>query len=329
MRAQSTMQRRLSNHGYPMRSAGLVSVLVHLLAVMYLPSYTRTPKEPDAVVELTLLAEPAPGENAGGSDVPEPVVTQAAEAPPPQKPAPQRPAKAPSAVKAPVSEVEPTLQTPEPVAAAPAPPRPTTFSGWQSARHRSLPGLGPRLPIGTGRGGRGQDLVRSRGTKQCLPRGGQLPEVVYLLIDSSGSMNGDWQAQAISCAHQYIKAAMAGGASIAIGNFADQSTFTAPTRDMVDIGIALRGRSNGRGTALPAAQLGAVFEPQAGLHADLVILSDGVLPNYRDAMPWYEYFLDLNSENRGYLYTVGSEGPKEVTHAFENAGFEVYVYRII
>ena len=60
-----------------------------------------------------------------------------------------------------------------------------------------------------------------------------------------------------------------------------------------------------------------------------MILSDGMIPNYRSVLPWYRYFLEINPENRGYLYTLGTRGPPEVTSALRKIGFEIYVYRTL
>jgi hypothetical protein len=326
----------------------LVSMVVHSLVVTFVEIEKPQPPPKDEPVELTLLAEPVPGEEGGG-DVDATVAPEPAASPPPtpsKKKAQERVRKAPEVPQLAkladmaLADASPDAEVVETPAEQPVPPTPPTeaqpnttprmsFSSWMAEQSKGIPGLGAHAPRLEHGGGVGRDRVRSRGTKQCVPTADRMPEIVYLLIDSSGSMTADWRAQAISCAHQYARAAMAHGAKVAVGNFADRATFTEPTDDMTELGAALRLRSNGQGTTLPAAQLGPLFDSYVSLPADLVVLSDGALPNYREAMPWYQYFLDINSNNRGYLYTVGFEGPREVTAAFESWGFEVFVYRII
>ena len=81
------------------------------------------------------------------------------------------------------------------------------------------------------------------------------------------------------------------------------------------------------GVTLLAAALVGCGDVSEG--ADLVIVSDGYIPNAEKAMPWYKYFLDSNPKNRGYLYTVGSPGHPAVNAAFLNAGFDIYVYKVL
>ena len=45
-------------------------------------------------------------------------------------------------------------------------------------------------------------------------------------------------------------------------------------------------------------------------------------------MASYRYFLELNPENRGYLYTLGVPGHPAVTSAMRDIGFDIYVYRL-
>jgi len=167
------------------------------------------------------------------------------------------------------------------------------------------------------------------GRKKCAPAPNRAVERVYLLFDASGSMSDQLQAQALSCAQQYAKHAIDVGASVVIGNFAGQITLSEPTRDYMDVGFALRGGNDPTRTLLPGRELDRYFEQNPDLASDIVILSDGRIPNLREVMPWYSYFLELNQDNRGYMYTLGTPGPQSVTAALRQIGFEVFVYRIL
>jgi hypothetical protein len=312
-----------------MRWAMVISIVLHGLGVAYVKIEPSQPPPPDKVVELTFLSRAAeadvPDEALGGNNAAEAVQTPPA--PPPSSPTTPNPRTSPSAPQAPRSDFEPSLPEPAPTTAPSSSSPRMSFRDWQASRNRGLPGLQPRSLSTQQRGDGGRDLTNSRGTKQCTPRGQRVPEVVFVLIDSSGSMDKERQDQAISCAQQYAQAALDLGAMVGVGNFADQASFTKPTRDLMEIGAALRSRANGQGTLLPSTQLGGLIDRHVGQRADLVIVSDGYLPNYREAMPWYSYFLKLGEDNRGYLYTVGYDPPREVSDAFVTIGFGVYVYR--
>lgn len=313
-----------------MRSAALLSLVLHGLAVYFVEVPTPAPPEPDPIVELTFLS------NAARSDVPDEAVGGDDAAPseptpsnPPTPPAPVPASPAPmSAPELPSADVQPSAPVAEPQPAPSGGPR-MSFKEWQAARARGLPGLQRRALSDQQAGDGGRHLTNSRGTKQCEPQGQRAPDVVFVLIDSSGSMDRERQDQAISCAHQYAMAALQRGAAVGVGNFADQAAFTQPTRDMVEIDAALRSRANGMGTVLPSKALAGLIDRHAGRSADLVIVSDGYLPNYREAMPWYSYYMALSDDNRGYLYTVGFAPPSEVSDAFVRIGFGVFIYRWI
>jgi hypothetical protein len=324
-------------------AAIFASLLMHVGFVGGMAYYDRnTPPEPNKPIELTFLADPIPGAPSEGDEVdvgaqqqqqPQPTkVAQRTPTPrtvqPPKRPVRPTQSQQPDATKFPErrdNAVAPSVQQPE----SATPPNQTSFAAWQAAKRKRLPGLSKQMSSMVGLGGEGRDFVRARGTEKCTPRSGRTPDLVYLLMDSSGSMNEAWRSQALTCAHQYVEAALASGALVSIGNFADRTTFTKPSRDPVAIGAMLRSRDNGRGTLLPSRQLGPLLDTYASLEADMVVLSDGGLVNYADVMHWYRYFLDLHEGNRGYLYTVGYEAPGEVTRAFEMSGFEIFVYRLL
>lgn len=291
------------------------SVLVHAAVVLWLGWWW--PEEPDEKpIELQLVQRgdrPVPGDAPAAPAAPAP--------PQPPRPPKKTPPPAPSGDHAvavePPSEVEPP---------APAPPRPTpaptSFADWQRSRASSL--LPSRLPPGGSPDG--QDLASRQGRDRCVPPTGRRVDRVYLLFDSSGSMTDNRQAEALGCAHQYARAALEGGAEVVVGNFARGVEFTAPTRDPLDIESALRGLSDKRATVLPGRELQPFLDAAPGAVADLVIVSDGWFEAAPEVLIWYRYFLDLNHENRGTMYTVGAPGHRAAVSALRDLGFDVYVY---
>ncbi|HHO50245.1 MAG TPA: hypothetical protein ENK18_05065 [Deltaproteobacteria bacterium] len=170
----------------------------------------------------------------------------------------------------------------------------------------------------------GVDGLTRAGRSRCEPPPHRRPELLYLLFDSSGSMNELRQAQALSCAQQYARAVLATGAPVVVVNFALDSTFSPPTHDMLDVQIALRAASDNRATVLPTRGLQSFFDPS--IAADLVIVSDGIFRTTPDVLIWYSYFLELNPDNRGTMYTVGSPGHREAVGRLRDIGFDVYMY---
>jgi uncharacterized protein with von Willebrand factor type A (vWA) domain len=150
-----------------------------------------------------------------------------------------------------------------------------------------------------------------------------------VLFDSSGSVTGPQRTLAVGCAQQYAQAAIRDGARVAVANFADRVEFTEPTTDMADVNAALRGQTSGRGTRLPAAELKPILDAHQTEATDLVVVSDGYIPNAAESLRWYRYFLDSNTDNRAYMMVVGAGGHPSVRHAFRQAGFDVYAFNTL
>lgn len=191
---------------------------------------------------------------------------------------------------------------------------------YSAALPRVTPGGGDR---------EARDRLTSHGKDRCEPGRSRVVDVVYLLYDSSGSMDSHRQRQALTCAHQYARASLDRGASIVVVNFAGQTVLNQPTRHMTEVEFALRGGVNPRATILPSRELNPFVDGYPGAKADLVVISDGFIPNYKQALPWYRYFLDAHAENRATLFTVGSLGHPDVIRAFRETGFEVYIYQVV
>jgi len=317
--------RRFRHRGPPaIAVAVLLSALFHGTAALGIAWIPRMPPPPppDRVLQVAFVSQ---GEEPGDKQT-EPTSKPETPTPPTAQPQPQ-PA-APPSTDPPLPEVRfPALQA---AARHPVSPSvvqaPAEFSEWQKRRYSALiPG---RIPDGGGSPD-GLASVDSEGRDRCIPVEGRALDRLYLLFDSSGSMSSQLRAQALSCAQQYAQAAIDQGAEVVVGNFAARSEFHPPTRNMTDVAIAIRGDVDARATVLPSSELNPFFEQDLGAVSDLVILSDGYIPNTREALHWYEYFIEINPENRGYMYTLGTPGHPEVTEALRRIGFEIYVYRIL
>ncbi len=289
----------------------IVSALLHALLLVFSPPDRPDPPK-ERIMELALVQR-------GDGNAPS-AATAAAET----RPTPKQQSKAVETTPPAPQGVRP--KAPESTPQAP-PATPSTFAEWSQNQRSAVPSMAT-LPADGG-GQRGRDLSSSRGRKKCAPFHQRRVDVVYLLFDSSGSMSPMRHSQALGCAHQYAKAAMDSGAWVIVGNFAASTHFSQPTRNMTDVEIALRGPSDARATILPTKGLGRLFDHNPRAVGDMVIVSDGYIINYNDLLPSYRYFLELNPNNRGYMYTVGSPGHPAVTRALEEIGFDVYIYQTL
>lgn len=313
------------------RASVLASVALHGLLLWLLDTVELPQPEEEEVIQIALVARGTPGEAAGLVTAPEPPSTpppsepQPSPQPPTRSPRPQAPIAPPAPRGQRLAAVQP--HPPSPPVPRSAPPAPLSFREWQRRR------ASPFLPLRTGSaaavGGtaEGLDALTRTGRSRCEPPPHRELGLLYLLFDSSGSMNELRQAQALSCAQQYARAALAAGAQVVVVNFALSSTFSPPTRDMLDVQIALRAASDNRATILPTRDLQAFFD--ASVAADLVIVSDGMFRTTPDVLVWYSYFLELNPDNRGTMYTVGAPGHREAVGRLRNIGFDVYMYEQI
>ncbi len=305
-------------------ATGLASLLLHSAGLygMSLTNLSLPPKEEEPkVLQIALVQRGAdPSKPAA-----EPPAAPEAEPEPTPKPQPQVAEVRPQ--PAPPQPVVTPPPMPLPVAPAPSPfsSRPKSFADFRQRRMSSFVSGKIPDPGGTPDG----DRSSNRGTDKCVPAPGRKLDRLYLLYDSSGSMSGSLRGQALRCAQQYAKEAIDGGATVVVGNFARHASFIPPTTNMSDVSFALREDNDYRATVLPSTELYQFFDSSPDLRSDLVILSDGYIPNYRETLSSYRYFFDLNSDNRAYLYTLGTPGHPEVTAALRKLGFEIYIYRVI
>lgn len=300
------------------RNSYVAAALLH--GVLYfLPDPRQTPEPPpkDERIELALVssAPPAPDDGA-----------QAAASPTPQPPEP-RPVPKVAAAKpvpsAPTGSVPLPSPRPEPVAPTPQPPAPPmSFREWQQRNRRFLPGA--RVVQGGGQGG--DDLISRQGRDRCEPMFSRRADLVLLLFDASGSLSEAMTAQALSCAQQAAKAGLDQGAEVVVGTFARDVALHPPTRNLGDVQVALRAATDRTATTLPARELQHFLDRDPNARVELVIVSDGWIPNTDDVLNWYRYFLESNPDNRGTMYTVGQRGHREAVDALRSIGFDVFQY---
>jgi hypothetical protein len=302
-----------------MRTSYVLALLAHG-ALFFLGDPRQLPEsEPDERIELALVSSAPPADDDGAAVAPpEPVQPQPPPPAPPQvaavKPAPV----APDGMR--------PLPTPRPVAPTPVPPAPpappTSFRDWQRQQRRYL----PSAPVVSGGGMDGTDMISRQGRDRCEPRYPQPVDVVYLLFDASGSLSETMTAQALSCAQQAAQAALRQGAVIVVGTFARDLQLSPPTTNYDDVQVALRAFTDRTATVLPARELQRYLDRAPGARSELVIVSDGWIPNTAEVLNWYRYFLELHPDNRGVMYTVGNRGHREAVDALRDIGFDVVQY---
>lgn len=302
----------------------VASVLAHAAVLLAIDAWPEAPPEPRKLeVELVRLGDPdrEPGPPAA-PETPDEVQAAAAEKPRP------RPRQRRTAPRVAPDGVLPPAPEPGPTVAPEAPPEPQSFAAFQ--RGRTSKYLPSGTPLGTG-GGRadGNGSLDVRGRDRCEPPPDRRFEVLYLLYDSSGSMSEIRRAQALSCAHQYARAAVEAGAEVVVGNFARGTTFVGPTRSMFDIEAALRSTSDSSATMLPSRELQPFLDRAPDADAELVIISDGMFPSAPDVLVWYRYYFEMNRENRAAMYTVGTPGYRPSVQALRSIGFDVFMYEQI
>lgn len=311
----------------------ILSLVAHAMGAAVLSRFEMPEPEPETVLEVAFVSRSP--EPRG----PEPTPQPAAE------PSPQ-PSQAPRT--APKARARPEPAQPAPTIDAPVPPeiefaalyaaaqnrprqpldlldRSEGFVSWE--QRRSDAGIPEHLRARAGGLPDGDAVIDSEGVDRCQPAEGRAVDRLYLLFDSSGSMSSDLRNRALSCAQQYAGAVIDAGGDVVVGNFAGTTVFQSSTRNPTDVAFALRAENDARATLLPSKRLNPFFDEAPGAVADLVILSDGIIPNLRDVAPWYRYFLRMHPENRGYLYTLGTRAPPDVAAALRRIGFEIRIYR--
>lgn len=304
-----------------LRASYTLAVLAHG-ALFLMGDPRQVPDKPpeDERIELALVSSAPPAE-VDGAEASTPETPSEPQPPPPPQLAAVKPVpKAPDGWLPP--QQPPPIVPPAPRTQPPAPAPPTSFREWQRQRQRYL----PQAHVVPGGGQGGEDMISRQGRDRCQPLYPQPVDVLYLLFDASGSLNDAMTAQAMSCAQQAAQAALARGAVIVVGTFARDVKLSEPTTNYEDVKLALRAMTDRTATVLPARELQAYIDRAPNARSELVIVSDGWIPETHAVLGWYRYFLDVNPDNRGTMYTVGQDGHREAVDALRSIGFDVFEY---
>ncbi|MCB9686301.1 MAG: VWA domain-containing protein [Alphaproteobacteria bacterium] len=298
----------------------IVSLSLHAaLLVLLRNPWPPPPPHESKIMELAMIRE-GDGPEEGVEAPAPPSAPQTPVPPSPRTPPTPRPPSA-TPVPAPAIAAPPA---PMGTVSPPTPAPPTSFRDWRRSHARQA--YTPE-PVGRGGSPYGTDLAQRIGRDRCEPVPDRRADLVVLLFDASGSMDGNGRAQALSCAQQYVVAAMGQGARVVVGAFGRDVVFSEPTTDLLDIQAALRSAVDASQTVLPTRELSRIMESAPGASVDLVVVSDGWFAPTPEVVNWYRYFMSMNAENRGTMYTVASPGAQQAVQELRLLGFDVFEYR--
>lgn len=299
----------------PAQRASLFASLLLHAGLLYWSEWWPEEKGEEILIELALVAPGSPGNQNS-----EPEISPHPETPIAAKPTPRpaAPKAAPMGRRAPAPEPAPAKPAPAPANPTPTPPQ--SFQDWQRSRRSAMFG-GFRPSAGALNG---HDAITRHGRDRCEPLRTRDVDIVIVLYDASGSLTPMGKSQALSCGTQAARHAIEAGGKVVVGTFANGAFFTEPTDDFFEVQAALRTFVDPRGSVLPARQLDRYLSPDKV--AELVIVSDGWVEISTESLIWYRYFLEMNRENRGRMFTVGNPGRREAVHKLRNIGFDVYMY---
>lgn len=154
------------------------------------------------------------------------------------------------------------------------------------------------------------------------------PQGLAILIDSSGSMVADinYTAPSTTCGYRIALEAVRRGSQVQVFNFSSTTHIGGKTSNLKAIAKAL-GRVEGGSTILPTLELQS--HTPSNPH-DIVIITDGYIDNYKEALPYYQHALQQHKDNKGYLIVIGENSDQEfndfrqqVIEKFEDIGFKV------
>ncbi|NQU17040.1 MAG: VWA domain-containing protein [Candidatus Saganbacteria bacterium] len=130
--------------------------------------------------------------------------------------------------------------------------------------------------------------------------GTKLPTALYIFIDSSGSMNNYYSTAAL-CAREAAKSAIKQGVKVSIINFSSNLHVVSETSSWRAV-INGINRIEGANTILPQSALTRLVKNDGS--KSIMIISDGVIHNYKKTIPHFSSILNRDSQNKGYFVTV-------------------------
>lgn len=159
---------------------------------------------------------------------------------------------------------------------------------------------------------------------------GERPPDLYIILDSSGSMDNPKNqiAPAVLAAFVAAESALNVGVKVAVKNFSGdeggrRNLYTLKeTDDKDEIAKALRTYYGG-GTVLPTSDLenwiGNEHEPK-----QFLIITDTRFFNFEQAYPYIKSMMQKNLKNRGAIFVVGGSPDERVIKSLEEINFEIF-----
>lgn len=190
-----------------------------------------------------------------------------------------------------------------------------------------LPRPGGRSPRGVDLGKFGWHALRQGANCGIYTGNGEqpAPDGVYILIDSSGSMERNlYTSPATTCGYSVALSAIEASEKTRVGviNFSSMHHVVPETRDLGRIADGIT-RAVGGATILPAGRLKDYVAP--GGRKDIVVISDSHIINHRSALPYFQDVLERDPRNQGLLIVIGEDrmADASVIRQFIRAGFKV------
>ncbi len=170
----------------------------------------------------------------------------------------------------------------------------------------------------------GENAAKSPDICNIYAAAEQYPDALYIMIDSSMSMDKRlYSAPAVTCSYRAALSAWNGGALVGVINFSASAFLIEPTRNKQEVaaGISLW---QGKATYLPADLEKIINYPRA----DILIVSDGYIDHYWDALPRLEAILQRQAVNQGSFIPIGDEQNEDffrsnILQEFAGAGFRI------
>jgi hypothetical protein len=172
-----------------------------------------------------------------------------------------------------------------------------------------LPRLGARSPQGVDLGR--MNWYASRLASTCSiyaeDRNAAAPSGVYIVIDSSGSMQQDfYTSPATTCGYSVAVSALQANEDTRVGviNFSWMNHFVGETRDLGRIADGIT-RAVGGETYLPGKSIRKYVD--GGGRKDIVVITDSHIRNYEQSLPHFKDVLARDPRNQGILIVIGDE----------------------
>ncbi|MDP7112373.1 MAG: hypothetical protein QGH45_10425 [Myxococcota bacterium] len=152
------------------------------------------------------------------------------------------------------------------------------------------------------------------------------PAALYIVIDSSGSMNRNhYTSPATRCAWAAAKSALDHEIPVGVINFSEKLYIAEESEDEQYIAEVIC-KSQKKSTILPEAEFpGMVVDD--GNRRDLLLISDGQIANLDAALPHLQSVLERHASNRGIALLINSAFHQTAQRPLQGIGFRVTLLR--